>query len=168
MYWMTFLWPCPKVTAVALINKNLLVCRMKWEPLNQSLQNLVAISLLVMLIPWLDFEGILVKYFYFAKFRMGFFKVKHSIGHITGMVGSIDVEQKGGALVGYWVNYVTLTFDLTHDLDLWFFKVKFQTLQKSCSTLTDHVVSMGEWDKLFHRCENHFCINSCRLWWWSS
>ena len=42
------------------------------------------------------------------------------------MVGSIDLEQKGGTSVGYWVNYVTLTFDLTHDLDLWFFKVKFQ------------------------------------------
>ena len=42
------------------------------------------------------------------------------------MVGSIDVKQKGGALVGYWVNYVILTFDLTHDFDLWFFKVKFQ------------------------------------------
>ena len=43
MYWMTFWWPWPKVTA--LINKNLLVCWRKWEPLNQSLQNLVAISL---------------------------------------------------------------------------------------------------------------------------
>ena len=42
------------------------------------------------------------------------------------MVGPIDVKQKGGASVGYWVNYVILTFDLTHDLDLWFFKVKFQ------------------------------------------
>ena len=42
------------------------------------------------------------------------------------MVGPIDVKRKGGALGGYWVNYVTLTFDLTHDLDLWFFKVKFQ------------------------------------------
>ena len=42
------------------------------------------------------------------------------------MVGLIDVKQKGRASVGYWVNYVTLTFDLTHDLDLWFFKVKFQ------------------------------------------
>ena len=29
----------------SLINKNLLVCRIKWEPLNQSLQNLVALSL---------------------------------------------------------------------------------------------------------------------------
>ena len=45
MYWMTFWWPWPKVTAVTLINKDLLVCRIKWEPLNQSLQNLVAISL---------------------------------------------------------------------------------------------------------------------------
>ena len=42
------------------------------------------------------------------------------------MIGSIDVKQKEGALIGYWLNYVTLTFDLTHDLDLWFFKVKFQ------------------------------------------
>ena len=46
MYWMTFRWPWLKVTAVTLINKNLLVCRIKWESLNQSLQNLVAIS------PW--------------------------------------------------------------------------------------------------------------------
>ena len=34
------------------------------------------------------------------------------------MVGPIDVKWKGSALVGYWVQYVTLTFDLTHDLDL--------------------------------------------------
>ena len=32
------------------------------------------------------------------------------------MVGPIDVKWKGGASVGYWVNYVTLTFDLIHDL----------------------------------------------------
>ena len=42
------------------------------------------------------------------------------------MVGPIDVKQKGSALVGYWVQYVTLTFDLTHDIDLGHFKVKFQ------------------------------------------
>ena len=30
MYWMTFLWPWPKVTAVASISKNLLVCAIKW------------------------------------------------------------------------------------------------------------------------------------------
>ena len=45
------------------------------------------------------------------------------------MVSPIDVKRKGDASVGYWVNYVTLTFDFTHDLDLWFFMVK---IQNSC------------------------------------
>ena len=49
---------------------------------------------------------------------MCFFKVKHSIGHISGMVGPIDVKRKGGASGGYRVSYVTLTFDPTRDLDL--------------------------------------------------
>ena len=84
-----------------------------------------------MLITWLDFRGILLEtLFFFAKFSLNisdvFFKVKRSIGHISGMVGPIGVKRKGGTLVGYWVNYETLTFDLTHDLDLWFFKVKLQ------------------------------------------
>ena len=57
---------------------------------------------------------------------MCFFMVKHYFGHISGMVGPIDVKQKGSALVGYWVPYVTLTFDLPHDLDLGCFKVKFR------------------------------------------
>ena len=30
------------------------------------------------------------------------------------MGGPIDVKLKGSALVGYWVQYVTFTFDLTH------------------------------------------------------
>ena len=42
------------------------------------------------------------------------------------MVGSIDVKRKGSALVAYWVQYVTLTLDLTHDIDLENFKVKFR------------------------------------------
>ena len=42
------------------------------------------------------------------------------------MVGPIDVKQKGGASVGYWVNYVTLTFDLTHEIDLWFSRSNFK------------------------------------------
>ena len=57
---------------------------------------------------------------------MCFFKVKHYFGHISGMVGPIDVKRKGSALVRYWVQYVTLTFDLTHYLDLGCFKVKFR------------------------------------------
>ena len=40
MYWMTFPWPWPKVAAVALISKNLLVCAIKSEPLIGSLQNI--------------------------------------------------------------------------------------------------------------------------------
>ena len=42
------------------------------------------------------------------------------------MVGPIDVKRKGGALVGYWVNYVTFTFDLTHDLELVVSRSKFE------------------------------------------
>ena len=41
------------------------------------------------------------------------------------MVGPIDVKQKGCASVGFWVNYVTLIFDLTHDLDFESINVKF-------------------------------------------
>ena len=38
------------------------------------------------------------------------------------MVGPIDVKWKGSALVGYWAQYVTLTFDLTHDYWPWMFQ----------------------------------------------
>ena len=41
------------------------------------------------------------------------------------MVGLIDVKQTGIASVEYWVYYVALAFDLTHDLDFGFFKIKF-------------------------------------------
>ena len=43
MYWMTFPWPWPKLTAVASISKNLLFCTIKQEPLIWSLQNVVAL-----------------------------------------------------------------------------------------------------------------------------
>ena len=85
---------------------------------------------LVLVITWLDFGGIMLEILFLPnflrKFRMCFFKVKHSIGHISGMVGPIDVKRKGGALVGYWVNYVTLTFHLTYDLDLVVSRSKFE------------------------------------------
>ena len=42
------------------------------------------------------------------------------------MVGPIDVKQKVSASVGYWIQYVTLTLYLTHDLDLGCFKVIFR------------------------------------------
>ena len=52
---------------------------------------------------------------------------------ISGMVGPINMKQKRGASFGYWINYVTSTFDLTHDLDLGFFKVKFRNI---CSLIS--------------------------------
>ena len=63
---------------------------------------------------------------YFSKFWMYFFKVMHYFAHISGMVGPIDVKRKRSASVGYWIWYVTLTFDSTHDLDLGCFKVEFR------------------------------------------
>ena len=56
---------------------------------------------------------------------MSFFKAKHSFGHISGMVGLIHMKRKSWALVGYWVNDMTLTFDLTDNFDLEILKVKF-------------------------------------------
>ena len=47
---------------------------------------------------------------------MCFFKVKHYFGHISGMVGPIDVKRKGSVLVGYWVQYVTSFMTLTLDV----------------------------------------------------
>ena len=84
---------------------------------------------LVMLLTRLDFGGILLETF-LAKFS---FKISDVFfpGQTLNWTylrngWSNDVKQKVGALVRYWVNYVTLTFDLTHYLDVWFFKVKFQ------------------------------------------
>ena len=81
MYWMTFPWPWPMVTAVALIKKKMLVFTSKWETLIYSLQNLAAIPL-IMLITWLDFgsnsAGNVFLANFLLKIRMCFFKVKHS------------------------------------------------------------------------------------------
>ena len=57
---------------------------------------------------------------------MCFFKVKHYFRHISGMADPMNAKRKGSASVGYCVWYGTLTFDLTHDLDLGCFKVKFR------------------------------------------
>ena len=89
-------------------------------------------SALVMVITWLYFGDILLEIFILANFlqnniRCVFFKVTHYFGQISGMVGPIDVKWRGSASVRYWVWYVTLTFDLTHDLELGCFKVKFRS-----------------------------------------
>ena len=43
MYWMTFPWPWPNVTAVASISKYFIVCAIKWEPLIESPPNLTTL-----------------------------------------------------------------------------------------------------------------------------
>ena len=55
-----------------------------------------------------------------------FFQGQTLFGHNSGMVCPIDVKRKRSASVGYWVQYVTLTFDLSYDLGLGCFKVKFR------------------------------------------
>ena len=46
--------------------------------------------------------------------------------HILGTIGLINVKQKGSALFGCRVNYVTSTFDLTHDLNIGFSRSNFE------------------------------------------
>ena len=72
---------------------------------------------LVMIITWLDFWGNLLETFILPNFGCVFSR-SNTLGHISGVIGPINVKRKGGASVGYWANYVTLTFDLTHDIDL--------------------------------------------------
>ena len=83
MYWMTFPWPRPKVTAVASISKNLLVCPIKWEPLIRSLQNVF-------------FK---VKHYFDMKWKgsalVGCFKVRVWNTLISEMGWPIDMERNG-------------------------------------------------------------------------
>ena len=74
------------------------------HPITTERNSFIAV---VMFITCWNFEGVLLTNFilvnFLLKFRMCFFKVKHYFGHILGMVGPIDVKQKGSASVGYWV-----------------------------------------------------------------
>ena len=53
---------------------------------------------LVMVITWLDFGKVIFQIVILANFVE-----KFGMCHISGMVGPIDVKQKGSASVGYWV-----------------------------------------------------------------
>ena len=128
---MTFPRPWLKVMAVALINKNWLVCAIKWQPLIGSLQPLIGSFILTN---------------FLLNFWMCFFKVRHYLGHISGMVGTIDVIRKGSALVGHLVQHTTLTFELTHDLDLGCFKVKFRN--SSISGIVGLIDVKWKWSEL--------------------
>ena len=63
------------------------------QPITTKLGSYIPLD---MVITRLDFGGIALKTLFLAnflrKFCKCFFKVKHSIGHISGMVGSIDVK----------------------------------------------------------------------------
>ena len=83
---MTFWWPWPKVTAVTLRNKSLLVCRIKLDPLTQSLQNLVAISLWSCLSP----DEILEEFCWKFLFCQIFFE---NFGYVS-KVTLLDISQK--------------------------------------------------------------------------
>ena len=83
---------------------------------------------MVMLIAWLNFGGVLLETFFFViYFRNVRWVISrlNTVGHISEMVGQINMKWKGSTLVGYWVSYLTLTFDPTHDLGLEVFKVEF-------------------------------------------
>ena len=56
------------------------------------------------------------------------------------------MKRKGSASVGYWAQYVTLTFDLTHDLDLGYFKVKFRN--SSFSGIVGLIDMKWKWSEL--------------------
>ena len=69
------------------------------------------------------------------------------------MVGPIGVKRKGSALVGHWVQYVTLTIDLTHDLDLVCFKVKFRN--SSISGIVGLIDVKGKGSELISYCADY-------------
>ena len=106
MYWITFPQPWPKVTVVVSISTNLLVCKIKWEPLIQSLQN-VAVYCPSHGYYLIRFWGSFVGNCYFGKSAYkisdAFFQVKHCFVHISGMVGLTDVKRKRCTSVQYWV-----------------------------------------------------------------
>ena len=116
MYWMTL----TQVTVVALFLRDKVRTNHWITPKHYS------IMALAMVITCLDFGEVVLKTVILANF-------------ISGMVDPIDVKRKGSASVGYWAQYVTLTFDLTHDFDLGCFKVKFRNSSFSRMTLPfDH------------------------------
>ena len=83
-FWHPSQWPWVKVTKLPKQDTIYLAPMIKWEPLIQSLQNLVGISPLLCVFSYI-----------FRKILNPFFPVEHSICHILGMVGPNDVKQKG-------------------------------------------------------------------------
>ena len=72
MYWVTFLWPWPKVTTVALINKKFHCLQEKVRTTQPITTKLGSYIPLVMSIVWLDFGEILLETFWFFFCRIFF------------------------------------------------------------------------------------------------
>ena len=71
-------------------------------------------------------EKLLFWQIFFKNFRCVFSRSNTILAISQEWLVRLMWNNKGSALVAYWIQYVTLTFDLTHDLDLGCFKVKFR------------------------------------------
>ena len=85
---------------------------------------------LAMIITWLKLGGIFVEkflvIFFGSKYNSGsFFARSNTLLYTRNGWSDLLEAERGGVSIGNWVNYVTSTYDLMHDLILGFFKVKF-------------------------------------------
>ena len=100
MYWVTFLWPWPKVMVKALLIKEKFPFSViEWEPLIQSLQNLASISPYSWLVPYKIFNIFHWKLCFWLFFNIisnEFFKAlvsrSNTVDQISGPVGPIEVK----------------------------------------------------------------------------
>ena len=85
-----------------------------------------SISVVIVII-WLHFWGILFGTFFwqiFSRFHVVFFCSNTLLATSEEWLVRLMWNEKEVSF-GYWVNFVTLTYELTHDLDLEFFKVRY-------------------------------------------
>ena len=104
---------------------------------------------LIMLSTWLNFGEIFSEFF--RKILKPFSLVELSICHILGMLGPIDVKQKGNESTGCYADKGS--FDL--DLWPWIFKVKLYLVNGRRKTpeaniFTLHMVDLWVWENFWH------------------
>ena len=107
-------WPLVKITKLPKRDAIYLVPTIKWEPLIQSLQNLVGISPSSCFPHYEILEKFCKNFFlrFFRRILNLFSPVEHSICHILGMVGPIDVKKRK------WVNWMLRWLGYTFDLEI--------------------------------------------------